>query len=190
MRIIFKHVLTWVIYALLLSLIILGVTFYAFPVQDWRLIFERNLFDVPFLSIVFVIPLVIGLIIGLTTGWYWRQRLHLIARQLDALLKGEIHTDKTETYPELKKIHQTIGKLQEKHHKQTELTQRLATERANEREEILQDVVIHERNRLARELHDSVSQQLFAASMMMSAINETSKQANPDVNHQLKMVEN
>ena len=37
----------------------------------------------------------------------------------------------------------------------------------------MQEIVFQERNRLARELHDSVSQQLFAASMMMSAINET-----------------
>ena len=36
----------------------------------------------------------------------------------------------------------------------------------------MQEMIFQERNRLARELHDSVSQQLFAASMLMSAINE------------------
>ncbi len=35
-----------------------------------------------------------------------------------------------------------------------------------------QEAISQERHRLARELHDSVSQQLFAMSMMMSAINE------------------
>jgi NarL family two-component system sensor histidine kinase LiaS len=39
------------------------------------------------------------------------------------------------------------------------------------REKILEE----ERHRLARELHDSVSQQLFAAMMMMSALNEQSQ---------------
>jgi signal transduction histidine kinase len=34
-------------------------------------------------------------------------------------------------------------------------------------------IIEDERQRLARELHDSVSQQLFAASMMLSAIKET-----------------
>ncbi len=41
------------------------------------------------------------------------------------------------------------------------------------REKILEE----ERHRLARELHDSVSQQLFAAMMMMSALNEQSQQS-------------
>lgn len=40
------------------------------------------------------------------------------------------------------------------------------------KEKILEE----ERHRLARELHDSVSQQLFAAMMMMSALNEQSQQ--------------
>jgi NarL family two-component system sensor histidine kinase LiaS len=39
------------------------------------------------------------------------------------------------------------------------------------KEKILEE----ERHRLARELHDSVSQQLFAAMMMMSALNEQSQ---------------
>ena len=35
-----------------------------------------------------------------------------------------------------------------------------------------EEILEAERHRLARELHDSVSQQLFAAMMMMSALNE------------------
>ncbi|OTE82614.1 two-component sensor histidine kinase, partial [Escherichia coli] len=35
-----------------------------------------------------------------------------------------------------------------------------------------EEILEAERQRLARELHDSVSQQLFAAMMMMSALNE------------------
>src|SRR5699024_8618202 len=57
-----------------------------------------------------------------------------------------------------------------------------------EREESLQEVVIQERNRLARDLHDSVSQQLFAASMMMSAINETTIE-DPSLEKQIHLVE-
>src|SRR5699024_3466936 len=70
--------------------------------------------------------------------------------------------------------------------------QRLSSERAEEREKSLQEVVVQERNRLARDLHDSVSQQLFAASMMMSAINENTDENDIDMltlKHQLNMVE-
>ena len=59
---------------------------------------------------------------------------------------------------------------------QAKLSQRLATEKVEDQEARIQEIIEQERNRLARELHDSVSQQLFAASMMMSAINETKQQ--------------
>lgn len=41
--------------------------------------------------------------------------------------------------------------------------------------ETREEIIEHERHRIARELHDSVSQQLFAAMMMLSAINEVDK---------------
>lgn len=83
-----------------------------------------------------------------------------------------------------------MNQVQEKLRIQTEHVQKIATERATEREQSLQEVVEQERNRLARELHDSVSQQLFAASMLMSAINEAGPPEDPALNKQLNMVEN
>lgn len=56
---------------------------------------------------------------------------------------------------------------------------------AESREEILEN----ERRRIARELHDSVSQQLFAASMMLSAANQQIENYPENVVKQLKMVE-
>lgn len=41
--------------------------------------------------------------------------------------------------------------------------------------ETKEEILVNERHRLARELHDSVSQQLFAAMMMLSALNETAQ---------------
>ena len=38
--------------------------------------------------------------------------------------------------------------------------------------ETKEEILEQERHRIARELHDSVSQQLFAAMMMLSAVNE------------------
>ncbi|MEG0473403.1 MAG: sensor histidine kinase [Solibacillus sp.] len=50
--------------------------------------------------------------------------------------------------------------------------QRLATEKVQTNDAIVQERLLAERQRLARELHDSVSQQLFAASMLLSALTE------------------
>lgn len=46
--------------------------------------------------------------------------------------------------------------------------------------EAKEDILVQERHRIARELHDSVSQQLFAAMMMLSAMRSTLKQADDD----------
>ena len=48
-------------------------------------------------------------------------------------------------------------------------------------------IIEDERQRLARELHDSVSQQLFAASMMLSAIKETKLE--PPLDQQIPILE-
>lgn len=45
--------------------------------------------------------------------------------------------------------------------------------------ETKEEIIEQERQRIARELHDSVSQQLFASMMMLSAINETSAKEMP-----------
>lgn len=54
------------------------------------------------------------------------------------------------------------------------------------KEEILET----ERRRIARELHDSVSQQIFAAMMMISAINQTNKELPKQYQKQLYLIEN
>lgn len=65
--------------------------------------------------------------------------------------------------------------------------QRLSNEKAETNDAIVQERLIEERQRLARELHDSVSQQLFAASMMLSALTE--QQQNNEIKGQLEQVE-
>ena len=60
--------------------------------------------------------------------------------------------------------------------------QRITDERAEAQDQLIQERIVQERQRLARELHDSVSQQLFAASMLLSALqkaNENTKTQKP-----------
>ena len=60
---------------------------------------------------------------------------------------------------------------------------KVTNERAHWNEEMRQEAISQERHRLARELHDSVSQRLFAMSMMMSAINEQITEFRGDKNN-------
>jgi len=55
--------------------------------------------------------------------------------------------------------------------------------------ETKEEILETERHRIARELHDSVSQQLFAAMMMLSAINEKSTELPEKAQKQLKLIE-
>ena len=55
--------------------------------------------------------------------------------------------------------------------------------------ETKEQVIQEERRRIARELHDSVSQQFFAAMMMISALNERADKFDEKEQKQLKMIE-
>lgn len=188
MNTIMRHILTAILLSILLSFIVVGVTLVAF-LDDWPHVLDKTVGGVSYLAIIFMIPIVSGIITGFVSGWYWQERLRRIERQLDELAKGKKVTFGQEEYPELDKIQNYLEQVQEKINNQTEMAQKIATERAVEREKSLQEVVVQERNRLARELHDSVSQQLFAASMMMSAINETNPPEEEEIRKQLSMIE-
>ena len=56
-------------------------------------------------------------------------------------------------------------------------------------EDTKEEIIDKERNRIARELHDSVSQQLFAATMMISAISEVAEREELSVTKSVKKVE-
>ena len=66
-------------------------------------------------------------------------------------------------------------------------TQNLTNENYNINDVKVKKIIEDERQRLARELHDSVSQQLFAASMMLSAIKESKLE--PPLNQQIPILE-
>ncbi|KGX86835.1 sensor histidine kinase [Pontibacillus litoralis] len=175
--------------ALLCTIFTVGLTFYVFPLQQWTDLWNKELIDVPYIVFILSFSVLLGIIGGWSFGWVWNRRLHNIQRHLDELITGRELTLKGEKEQPFIQMNKRLQKLEIKMKKQTETTQRLATKRAKEREQSLQEVVAQERSRLARELHDSVSQQLFAASMMMSAINETNPPDDSSLQKQLAMVE-
>ena len=189
MRIILRHVWTAIFFSFLITLSIVGVTLLAFPPADWSVLWKETLGDVPYWAIILFIPFIGGSISGILTGVYFRQRIYRVEGLLHDLIKQKKLPPGDEPFSELQRIREQLTEIEEKFRQQTEHVQRIATERANEREKSLQEIVVQERNRLARELHDSVSQQLFAASMLMSALTESEQVTDEHVNQQLKLVE-
>lgn len=187
MRITLRHILSNMLYTLFIVVIVLVLTFIAFPIESWKIILDVKIFGFNYVYLIGIMMLILSLIRGIATGQNAKQPIRYIERQLRQLLEGQALIE--EDYKDLKKVDVKINKLQTKITQHIEHAQHLATEQANAREASLQEIVVEERNRLARDLHDAVSQQLFAASMMMSAITEADYEMEAELNRQLLLVE-
>ncbi|WP_257349910.1 sensor histidine kinase [Pseudalkalibacillus decolorationis] len=169
-----------------------AVFFYTYPLGEWSQLWQREVFDLPFILVVPVLSVMAGLVFGISSGFYWRKNFDQLVGGLNQLHRGrtlnpvENGVMKTQ---ELEQIWNQLEKVQHHIAEQTKLSQKLANQKAEDQEKQIQKIISQERNRLARELHDSVSQQLFAASMLMSAVNEASDEESDNKRKQLQLVE-
>ncbi|MBY0122995.1 sensor histidine kinase [Bacillus sp. S/N-304-OC-R1] len=174
---------------LICSLFILSFLF-RFPLIDGKELWDTHVMDIPYIIFVPSVSIFIGTLFGLVSGINWKKQIQTVDNLLYHIEEGrQIDTKEMESSPDLHSIVNRVGKIQKQIAEQAKLSQKLATEKAEDMENRVQEVISQERNRLARELHDSVSQQLFAASMLMSAINEARQETNERETKQLKMVE-
>ncbi|MCH5585012.1 sensor histidine kinase [Shimazuella sp. AN120528] len=82
-----------------------------------------------------------------------------------------------------------INQMAHRVEQQVASLQKLSTERTEWQTQMKQEVVSEERGRLARELHDTISQQLFAISMMSSAISAMNLQDTKEVAKKVGFIE-
>ena len=175
----------------LILFILLSLSFvYVFPPETWAELWDKTVMGVPFLLFVSVVSLLIGIASGLVLDFVWRKQRQVVMQALEQIEHGEMgELWREEPSPELQDLWRQIEKLQTQWLEQTKRVQKLAAEKVEQEERLVERILSEERTRLARELHDSVSQQLFAASMMMSAITETMPPDDERQRKQLKMVE-
>jgi two-component system, NarL family, sensor histidine kinase LiaS len=166
------------------------ISFMAFPLANWSALWQTELMDLPYIILAISFSLLGGLIFGIVSGVLWRKQLLTVSDAIYQIEQGRTVSHIPENQSaEMNTIWERIKKVQTHISEQIKLSQKLANEKAEDQEKRIQKIVSEERNRLARELHDSVSQQLFAASMLMSAINETNPPAEDRQTKQLKLVE-
>ncbi|GGJ78807.1 NarL family two-component system sensor histidine kinase LiaS [Anoxybacillus voinovskiensis] len=178
--------------ALLLAFTVSVVSFLSyvltFPPTEWSALWNETVLGVPFVLFLFMASGGIGVLFGISFDWFWRKQWRAVEHALLQMEQGNIELSRKQTAKELNDVWERIEKLQKHWLEQTKRTQKLATEKVENEEELIERIISEERNRLARELHDSVSQQLFAASMMMSALMETYT-GSEQGKKQLKLVE-
>ncbi|WLD93887.1 sensor histidine kinase [Alkalihalobacillus sp. AL-G] len=191
MSIVQRQVMLGIAVSFSVLLLFSAVFFYAYPLVEWSQLWERNVFDLPFVLVVPALCVSAGLAFGVASGFYWRKNFDFLEAGLTQLQRGRTlspaENGVMKTH-ELEQIWTHIEKVQHHIAEQTKLSQKLANEKAEDQEKQIQKMVSEERNRLARELHDSVSQQLFAASMLMSAVNESNDEGETK-RKQLQLVE-
>ncbi|XID95857.1 sensor histidine kinase [Paenibacillaceae bacterium WGS1546] len=117
---------------------------------------------------------VTGAVYGFWRSYPIRSRLEMLRETMVSLEKGT----PSSSFPNLGKdeigrLGVQLSKLGRKWEEQVTSLQRLSTNNAELASQARMSAVVEERQRLARELHDAVSQQLFAISMTATAAGRT-----------------
>jgi signal transduction histidine kinase len=146
------------------------------PLQEsWRAFYELTVSAVPIGWWILNTALLLGWAIAIWTHNLERSKEKVIEDRLSNLLATD-----ADNYPKERftpRMDRTIETVSDLIHSQRKSLQRITDERAETQDQLIQERIVQERQRLARELHDSVSQQLFAASMLLSAITEGEEDA-------------
>jgi len=176
-----------------ISFLLIGaITYFFFPVISLDALWVLKVMDLPFILFLAIVSLGLGILFGLFSGLYWKKQLNTVYEDLKAVEQGRsvLEVPKSNAQ-EIVLMETVIWKLHSQIQEQAKISQKIANEKAEDLENRIQEIVSQERNRLARELHDSVSQQLFAASMLMSALTETREETGTENNEtkQLRLVE-
>lgn len=123
-----------------------------------------------FISMYVILATVIALFVGFHSSGHIIDRLShlsvLITQFANGNYKSRVHFNEKD---EITRIGNEMNELGMKMQNQVKSLQRMAEEKAEFSKLAHKSAVIEERQRLARDLHDAVSQQLFALTMMSEA---------------------
>ncbi|MFD2630312.1 sensor histidine kinase [Oceanobacillus kapialis] len=123
-----------------------------------------------FISLYIVLAIIISLYTGFKSSGDMKERLDylsvLITQFANGNYQSKVYFNEED---ELARIGNELNDLGEKLQSQVKSLQRMADEKADYAKSAHKAAVIEERQRLARDLHDAVSQQLFALTMMSEA---------------------
>ncbi|WP_107942353.1 sensor histidine kinase [Metasolibacillus sp. FSL H7-0170] len=153
--------------------------------EKWRFFIDEKLGELPLVFTIVSAIFTISFFISLWMSVLTKTREISTTRTINKLIDPEFKPLKKRGISRpMKKAINEAGALIES---QRAALQRLSNEKAETNDKIVQERLIEERQRLARELHDSVSQQLFAASMLLSALTE--QEENPQSKLQIGQIE-
>lgn len=177
--------------AMFICIITIGSVVFLFEKKSYDILINNKIFSIPLGLFIVGSSIILAIIFSLLLSKVITNKFKNIENNLFELANGNIKElpEVSEQVKQFVILQNYITQVQNRLKQQVLLSQKIANERASWSEQAVQEVVSKERNRLARELHDSVSQQLFAASMLLSALNEQSDAGGEQLKKQLDLIE-
>ncbi|SEO70098.1 two-component system, NarL family, sensor histidine kinase LiaS [Amphibacillus marinus] len=158
--------LTTILFTTILMLVILSVISMIYN-PDWLGQLNIVLFSMGY----FFLGSIIAVLVGFRTSGQLKSKIDDLSVMIMHLSRGNYRSRlQHEPEGEVARIAVELNELAKKLDDQVRYLQRLADEKAAYAETAHKIATIEERQRLARDLHDSVSQQLFALTMMSQAL--------------------
>lgn len=173
------------LYTFILTFMVLIFTlysyFYAKNQKRWMSeLLTTRMFHIPIIIYVVIIALTVsGIAIGIMyvinkrTYGHLEEQLHLVASGSYDHPDLKPRMEDPNSLMTIPEIELDVYKINEKMIQLSKEVQELNSYPQLVEGESKEELIKQERQRIARELHDSVSQQLFAATMMLSTLNET-----------------
>ncbi|HLQ39371.1 MAG TPA: histidine kinase, partial [Tetragenococcus sp.] len=148
----------------------------------WLALFQVRVAYIPLLFYILGLAMASGLFMFIAVSYFQRRISRPITEKVHSLAKGNFEdpifnrvTPALHENKELYLLHQDLFQIKEKLLELSSELQVLNQQPQRFEGQTKEEILEVERHRLARELHDSVSQELFAAMMMLSALTEVAK---------------
>ncbi|WP_223067585.1 sensor histidine kinase [Paenibacillus caui] len=175
---------------ILLSFLLLAVILYILstygylnPITSWR---QGIMAGLTLSSLL----IAVGAVYGFYDVYRIKRRLDLLRDSLIQWEKGNLSRSVPSLgEDEVGKLGEQLERIGKRWEEQLTSLQRLSTNNARLAEQARVSAIVEERQRLARELHDAVSQQLFAISMTATAVGRTLEKDFDKAQRQVALIE-
>ena len=171
---------SFLLFALLSAVIFSLLTFLlGWPsYETWLPLWSYEEANLPIVIWLATTLLIISMGIAISSTQLARKKERLIDVYLQSILATDKQSSNIRIPSVSSKLKKSLSEVTMLIATQKKSLLKMSDERAEGEDKRIQELIIQERQRLARELHDSVSQQLFAASMLLSAITEQQESDN------------
>lgn len=145
--------------------------------QTWSFLYAERKHDLPIIVGLASTVTALSFILSIWMSISVKLRDAISTRQIKKLGQPDFEQNIKKGVPN--SVKNALTEANELIETQRNSLQRLSNEKVEANDTVVQERLLAERQRLARELHDSVSQQLFAASMLLSAMTEQEQEEAP-----------